>query len=130
MKSKFFKATLIFLLFVLIDQISKYLIRSRGGFYICNINISWGIPVPSYFFWIFTGLFFFFLFFCLKREYLNQNILYLTPLFAGALGNIIDRILSGCVIDFIDLKFWPMFNFADVFIVLGVMILLVRTFRI
>ncbi len=37
----------------------------------------------------------------------------------GALGNIIDRIRLGYVIDFIDLHFWPIFNFADVFIVIG-----------
>jgi signal peptidase II len=43
----------------------------------------------------------------------------------GAVGNIIDRIALGAVIDFIDLGFWPMrswpvFNFADLAIVIGV----------
>ena len=43
----------------------------------------------------------------------------------GALGNIIDRIALGAVVDFIDLGFWPMrswpvFNFADLAIVIGV----------
>ena len=32
---------------------------------------------------------------------------------AGALGNIIDRIRFGAVIDFIDVQFWPVFNIAD-----------------
>jgi signal peptidase II len=43
----------------------------------------------------------------------------------GAIGNIIDRIALGAVVDFIDLGFWPMrswpvFNFADLAIVIGV----------
>jgi len=38
----------------------------------------------------------------------------------GALGNIIDRICLGEVVDFIDLRFWPVFNLADTAIVIGV----------
>ena len=48
---------------------------------------------------------------------------------AGALGNAIDRIYFGGVIDFIDFFIynfhWPAFNFADIFITLGVVILLI-----
>lgn len=40
----------------------------------------------------------------------------------GALGNIIDRICLGEVVDFIDLRFWPVFNFADTAIVIGVIL--------
>ena len=35
---------------------------------------------------------------------------------AGAFGNMIDRLLLGYVIDFIDIKIFPVFNFADIFI--------------
>ncbi len=38
----------------------------------------------------------------------------------GATGNLIDWLRGGAVIDFIDLRFWPVFNLADVFIVVGV----------
>lgn len=38
----------------------------------------------------------------------------------GAIGNVIDRIRLGYVVDFIDPIAWPAFNLADVFIVLGV----------
>ena len=41
-------------------------------------------------------------------------------LVAGLLGNLIDRVFRGFVIDFIDLKFWPVFNLADSLIVIGV----------
>jgi len=39
---------------------------------------------------------------------------------SGALGNIIDRLIRGEVIDFIAFNFWPSFNLADAFIVTGV----------
>jgi signal peptidase II len=38
----------------------------------------------------------------------------------GAIGNVIDRIRLGYVVDFIDPIAWPAFNLADVFIVVGV----------
>lgn len=41
----------------------------------------------------------------------------------GALGNLIDRLRLGHVIDFIDFKVWPVFNVADSCIVVGVAIL-------
>jgi signal peptidase II len=42
----------------------------------------------------------------------------------GALGNLIDRIRLGAVIDFIDPVAWPAFNLADASIVVGVLALL------
>lgn len=42
---------------------------------------------------------------------------------AGAMGNLIDRIRLGAVIDFIDLTFWPIFNIADIAIVCGIALL-------
>lgn len=52
----------------------------------------------------------------------------------GAVGNIIDRIALGAVVDFIDLGFWPMrswpvFNLADLAIVIGVGITLVMVIK-
>ncbi|MHB1455992.1 MAG: signal peptidase II [Armatimonadota bacterium] len=41
----------------------------------------------------------------------------------GALGNLIDRIRLGYVVDFIDLMIWPIFNVADIAITVGVLIL-------
>ena len=46
-------------------------------------------------------------------------------LLGGALGNLLDRIRTGSVIDFIQLPLgWPPFNLADASIVLGVALLL------
>jgi signal peptidase II len=41
----------------------------------------------------------------------------------GAIGNLIDRVSTGYVVDFIDLTFWPVFNIADSAIVVGVALL-------
>lgn len=41
----------------------------------------------------------------------------------GAVGNLIDRVRLGYVVDFIDLRWWPVFNVADSAIVLGVALL-------
>lgn len=38
----------------------------------------------------------------------------------GAMGNVIDRIKTGYVVDFFDFRIWPIFNIADVGIVCGV----------
>lgn len=41
----------------------------------------------------------------------------------GAVGNLTDRLTRGSVVDFLDFKFWPIFNIADSAIVVGVLIL-------
>lgn len=41
----------------------------------------------------------------------------------GAIGNLIDRVRLGHVVDFIDLGWWPVFNLADSSIVVGVVLL-------
>jgi signal peptidase II len=45
-------------------------------------------------------------------------------LIGGSVSNLVDRIRLGHVTDFIDLRYWPAFNLADSFIVIGVAILL------
>ncbi len=44
-------------------------------------------------------------------------------LVAGALGNLIDRLLRGFVVDFVKVPYWPVFNVADVAICVGVVVL-------
>jgi signal peptidase II len=51
----------------------------------------------------------------------------LTLFLGGAVGNMIDRVrVDGRVIDFIDFKIWPVFNFADSAIVCGMLVLLIH----
>jgi signal peptidase II len=46
-------------------------------------------------------------------------------LIGGSTSNLIDRVRLGHVTDFLDLRYWPAFNLADSFIVIGVAILFV-----
>ena len=45
----------------------------------------------------------------------------------GAVGNLIDRMRVGYVIDYIDLGFWPVFNIADIAISVGAGLLIIAT---
>lgn len=53
----------------------------------------------------------------------------------GALGNLLDRLFRGAgwgrggVVDFVDLRFWPVFNVADAALTLGCVALVLRSLR-
>ena len=47
----------------------------------------------------------------------------------GAAGNLIDRLIQGFVVDFIDFYFWPAFNIADMAISIGIVGLLIYLYR-
>ncbi|MET0100818.1 MAG: signal peptidase II [Sedimenticola sp.] len=57
----------------------------------------------------------------------------LSLIVGGAIGNLIDRVLFGHVIDFLDLYYgqwhWPAFNIADSAIFVGVVLMLLDAFR-
>lgn len=67
----------------------------------------------------------------------DRVLRYVFPLVAGgAVGNLWDRVaraddgvLSGKVVDFIDLQFWPIFNVADIAVVCGVIAVALRLWR-
>ena len=52
---------------------------------------------------------------------------------SGAISNIIDRIFNGYVIDFIYFHykdfFWPAFNFADIYITIGIIMIVINILR-
>lgn len=72
-------------------------------------------------------------FFCLTGQVEPLERLAGAMLVAGGSGNLIDRIDSGAVIDFLDLHWrgvhWPAFNLADVFIVLAVSLWVLVSWR-
>jgi len=45
-------------------------------------------------------------------------------LMGGAAGNLIDRIKTGFVVDYLDFRVWPVFNIADIAIVAGVSLII------
>ena len=67
------------------------------------------------------------------REKAKWDVIALAMILGGALGNLIDRIRLGFVVDYADLHFGEVrpffiFNFADMMITFGVVILIVRAF--
>ncbi|MEQ1538913.1 MAG: signal peptidase II [Sphingorhabdus sp.] len=67
------------------------------------------------------------------REKLRGDVLALSLILGGALGNIVDRVRYGYVVDYADLHFgtfrpFYIFNLADAVLTIGVLILLARAF--
>lgn len=126
---------------IIIDQFTKYIV-------VQNFFLGESIPViPNVFHWtyilnpgaafgmlegsrwlfvliaaaVIAGVCFF------RREIRQEGLLIEagSALFVGgAIGNLIDRILHGVVIDFFDLRIWPIFNVADIAICVGVGLIL------
>jgi signal peptidase II len=71
----------------------------------------------------------------IKRLKDNETLLAisLSLILGGAIGNLIDRLIYGYVIDFLDLYYhswhWPAFNVADSAITIGVGLMLIDSFR-
>lgn len=63
----------------------------------------------------------------------TRNTLAFGFLYGGIIGNLIDRIFYGYVIDFLDFQFgsydFPVFNFADICITFGVILLIIAIFK-
>jgi lipoprotein signal peptidase len=116
------KLLFLFIVLIFIDQASKHFSSDS----ICNQNIAWSVPIAPaifYFVWLVIVSVLIYIFFKTKKY--NQKI-FLTIVFSGAISNMIDRIRLGCVVDYIDLKFWPVFNLADIYITIGVIMLLIN----
>ncbi|MFH1782682.1 MAG: signal peptidase II [Candidatus Omnitrophota bacterium] len=61
-----------------------------------------------------------------KGELLKDLVLNIgfIMIFSGAFGNLIDRLKMGYVVDFIDVRIWPVFNIADISITIGTCLLI------
>lgn len=68
------------------------------------------------------------------KEHENLLAASLALILGGAIGNLIDRLAYGYVIDFLDVyyetKHWPAFNIADSAITLGVFLMLLESFGV
>ncbi|QOI11287.1 signal peptidase II [Blochmannia endosymbiont of Colobopsis nipponica] len=103
--------------------------------FVCNFGIVFGIFSEQEFqyiqFFVVASVFLIFfllwMMYCLDYDIILLNVSY-AMIVGGGLGNLLDRILRGAVIDFIDLHIkgwhWPIFNVADLTICLGVCLIL------
>ena len=140
----------IFFTFVFLDLISKFLVKSNlflnqtiklneflDLVYVQNYGVSFGLlsGIVSYWILIIIGIVIVFLILYLatvskkKLEKLSYFII-----IVGAISNILDRAINTYVVDFILIHYedyyWPAFNLADIYITIGIIMLIVSFFKV
>ena len=146
MKFTLFLTTIIFL----IDQISKVLIiksfRVRASFpiikdffyltYTHNTVAAFSILTGRRLFLIITTfiVIMFIIYYLMKNKITSKlELVSFSLIIGGSLGNLFDRIIRGYVVDFLDFRIFsynfPIFNLADTFIVIGVLLLIINMAR-
>lgn len=133
-----------------LDQLSKYIIEKKFYLYetqeisnffnitfIVNYGFAFGIlndqKLSQTLVILIISVIILYIFFLLAKN--NQFIIKvsLSLILSGAIGNLIDRIARGYVVDFLDFNYleihWPAFNFADSYITIGFIILLYSIIR-
>lgn len=135
------KEIIIISILIFIDQITKYLIDT-------NLILNKQYPIIKGFlnitsahnygaaFSILTGntilliLISIITLYYLYKYLKNKTKLYKYILFAGIIGNLIDRLFLGYVRDFLDFKIinynYPIFNISDIFICIGILLLIIE----
>ena len=135
----------IIIIFCLLDQLSKVYINLNffkilnKDFLIFTIafvrnygaafNILNGSRLFLTFISVISAIILSYFIFVSENKHINKYGL--SFILAGTIGNGIDRILNGYVIDFIKIKFidFPVFNIADILINIGVLLLIISYFR-
>lgn len=117
------KTYIIALLIVLLDQITKYIFKNYST-YTKNYGAAFGILQHQQIFLIVISIIVIITILLIKK-----NLISLSFILGGTIGNLIDRLHYGYVIDFIDLKIWPSFNLADASITIGVILLIIHFIR-
>lgn len=136
MLTRLFSPFRVFFGIVFIDQLLKFVIKCTmlpretiplfpGVFhltYVLNPGAAFGLFGGARFFFVTVGVLVLtaalLLYPRLHREsaWLRYGVI---SLLGGTMGNLIDRIYNGPVVDYLDFRFWPVFNFADIAIVVG-----------
>lgn len=138
------------IIFLIIDQITKILVVNSlvpgenieiiknifSIIYTNNTGAAFSILLGKRIFLIVVAVLIIgVLLYYIKRNKIEKkiDIIALSFMVGGSLGNLIDRIIRGYVIDFISIKIgnynFPIFNVADILIVIGVFLLLLSSRR-
>lgn len=139
------RVLLLSLVVILVDQISKFLVRFHFEYakphrilgnwvrltFIENPGMAFGIEFggqPFFALFSFLATIAILVFLVRARAEKGQLRVSLSLILGGAIGNLIDRLLYGKVVDFIDIRIaevnWPVFNIADVAVMLGMAMLI------
>jgi len=142
---KIFVIVIMIFILVVLDQLIKYYIITSiynssivviNGFlnltYVENTGGAFGIGSNSIVIFILISIIVIGVLIKLllsKKEELNKSIIAsFSLIISGGIGNLIDRFFRGFVIDYIDISpiiKYPVFNFADICIVIGIIILII-----
>src|SRR3989338_421509 len=131
---------------ILMDQIAKFLIKANFQLnqslpvvnsifhltYINNTGAGFGILKSQASILIFISVAVIgMILFNLDKIKNNETLLQILVGFVlgGTIGNLIDRLAYGYVIDFLDFQIWPIFNFADSFVTMGVIGLIIYLWK-
>ncbi len=107
--------------FNLIGEILKFKFKA-------NYNIAFSLPIAGAWLKAIIWLIILLLIFCLARAWRDgkrATAISLLAIIIGAASNLFDRLKYGYVIDYLDLKYFTVFNSADAMIVVGVFLLIV-----
>lgn len=127
---------LITLILLSVDQFSKYIIRQKMSLaesipiikslfhitYVENRGIAFGLfPQGSSLFIVISLIIILVIIFFERKKVIKslKERFCLGLILGGALGNLIDRLRFGFVIDFLDFRIWPVFNLADSGVCIG-----------
>lgn len=124
---------------VALDQITKIIVRAEfepgssvrliGDFvyltYVQNRGVAFGLAQGLSVYLSLIGLIAFAALYFVFPEIFSSRIswFYTGMITGGAISNLFDRLYLGWVTDFIDLRFWPVFNIADSSVFIGVVIM-------
>ena len=134
------------ILIVILDQFTKFLIKNnlqsnesipiiKNIFhltYVANTGSAFGLfKGMNLFFILFSIIVIFVIFYYLKQIKKKDRLMLfsLGLLLGGTIGNLIDRIAYGSVIDFIDFRVWPVFNIADSAVTISVILLIILLWK-
>jgi len=143
------KSILVFstaLIIVFLDQLTKYLIRMNFQLnqsvpliknifhmtYVTNTGSAFGLfKGINLFFILFSVAVIIAIFYYLRKIVGNEKLLQFAVglLLGGTIGNLIDRIAYGSVIDFIDFIIWPVFNIADSAVTISIILLIILLWK-
>ena len=140
--------TIVFIFFIFLDLLTKFLIQNNLSLntsikinefsdlvYVQNFGVSFGLfsGYVSHWILIFIASVVILMIYILsmKSNKKFEKLAYFI-IIIGALSNVIDRSINTFVVDFILLHYknyyWPAFNLADIYITIGIIMLLVSFF--
>ena len=136
MKKNFYFFSVILITSVILDIFTKFLVRKNLDLNeslpliknilhitkIHNTGAVWGILQNNNIFFIITSIIILSILTYYFKDLAKSNasVFFIALIFSGAIGNLIDRIFFGFVIDFIDFRIWPVFNIADSALIIGI----------